>query len=140
MIIDAAPDEVWMLLGDIANHVQWMADADSIEFVGEQRTGVGTAFTCITKLGPIRLRDEMEITAWDDGELMGVAHRGAVTGTGTFRLEPVKAGSTRVMWEEKLVFPWWLGWRLGATIGRPVLAAVWRRNLQALRRTVERRI
>ena len=51
-----------------------MADAEVIRFLTEQTAGVGTRFECVTKVGPIRLTDEMEITEWEPGRAMGVRH------------------------------------------------------------------
>ena len=135
--IDATPHEVWDDLRHIGSHVEWMADAEAIRFTSEQRSGVGTTFDCATRLGPLRLNDRMAITAWDAPDAagrasMGVRHHGLVTGTGAFGLEPIGDDRTRFTWEEELAFPWWLGGPIGALAGRPVLAAVWRRNLQRL--------
>jgi hypothetical protein len=133
----ATPHEVWDDLQDIASHVEWMADAEAIRFTSERRSGVGTTFDCETKIGPIRLNDRMAITAWDapaaDGRAaMGVRHEGLVTGAGAFRLDPIGEGRTRFTWEEDLTFPWWLAGPVGGVFGKPVLRAVWRRNLTNL--------
>ena len=87
--IDAPVGTVWDVLEPIETHVDWMADAEAIHFRGDRTRGVGTSFVCDTKVGPIRLRDEMEITVWEPGAEMGVEHRGLVTGRGSFRLEPI---------------------------------------------------
>ncbi len=137
--IDATPDAVWAAIEPIERHVEWMVDAASITFETEQRRGVGTRFRCATKIGPIRLDDEMEITEWRPGAAMGVRHRGVVTGSGTFALEPIDLGRrTRFAWTEQLRFPWWLGGPVGAAVAaRTVLAVIWRGNLASLRRFVE---
>ena len=84
----------------------------------DQHRGVGTAFLCDTKVGPIKLVDHMEITEWTPGVGDGCSPVGVVTGTGRFTLTPIDLGRrTRFAWEESLVFPWWLGGRLGALIG-----------------------
>lgn len=130
----AAPiDRVWQVVEPVERHVDWMADAESIEFVTDQRRGVGTAFLCVTKVGPIRLTDKMRITQWEPRRAMGVEHVGIVTGTGVFTLEAIGATTTRFVWEERLVFPWWLGGPLGAIVGgKLVLRAIWRGNLRRL--------
>jgi carbon monoxide dehydrogenase subunit G len=130
----AAPIErVWAVVEPVERHVDWMADAESIEFVSDQRRGVGTAFLCVTKVGPIKLTDKMRITKWEPQRAMGVEHVGIVTGTGVFTLESVDAHKTRFVWEERLDFPWWLGGPLGALIGgKIVLRAIWRGNLRRL--------
>jgi len=130
--VDAPPPVVWGRLADIADHVSWMADAASIRFTGDRRTGVGTTFECETRIGPLRTLDVMEVTEWDDGRALGVRHRGLVTGTGRFTVGPAGADRTRVVWDEDLAFPWWLGGALGGLAARPVLRAVWRGNLRRL--------
>jgi Polyketide cyclase / dehydrase and lipid transport len=131
--IDAPPAEVWADVRHIDRHVDWMRDAVSIAFTGEQREGVGCAFACATRIGPFRTTDHMVVTEWADGERIGIRHVGVVTGQGVFVLAPDGAG-TRFTWDEDLRFPWWLGGPVGAALAAPVLARVWRGNLRALRR------
>ncbi len=132
--IEATPEKVWQIVEPIERHVDWMHDAVAIRFTSDQKRGVGTAFLCDTKVGPIRLTDKMEITEWVPGKAMGVKHIGIVTGTGVFTLEPLNNGvRTLFKWEEKLVFPWFLGGPLGAFIGgKVVLRQIWKRNLRGL--------
>ncbi|WP_420451041.1 SRPBCC family protein [Ilumatobacter sp.] len=148
--IDATPAQVWATIEPIEDHVEWMSDAVAIRFDTDQRRGVGTRFECDTRIGPIRLTDEMEITEWEpavdaaDGRLardgaMGVMHTGVVTGRGTLHVEALAGGErTRFTWTEDLDFPWFLGGRLGEVVGgKLVLDRVWSRNLRRLRRLVE---
>ena len=137
--IDATPAAVWAVVEPVERHVDWMHDAVAIRFESDQTRGVGTRFLCDTKVGPIRLVDKMEITAWNPNQSMGVRHAGIVTGTGTFTLAPIDLGRrTRFSWSEELTFPWWLGGPIGAFVGgRVVLRAIWRRNLRNLARLVE---
>jgi hypothetical protein len=120
---------VWDELADISSHVEWMADAESITFTSPSTSGVGTAFDCVTKVGPIRLTDRMEITEWSPGEAMGVRHVGIVTGAGRFVLAPEGTSRTRMTWEESLSLPWWLGGPVAAM----VLRVIWQRNLRRFR-------
>lgn len=137
--LEATPSRVWEVVEPIERHVDWMADAVAIRFHGDQQRGVGTRFACDTKVGPIKLTDQMEITEWIPGEAMGVKHTGLVTGTGIFTLAPLDGGQrTRFTWSEQLTFPWWLGGRLGEIIGGGlVMKAIWRRNLKKLKTLVE---
>ena len=129
--LPASPEKVWQDVRDISSHVEWMSDAESIAFRGDAREGVGVLFDCITKVGPVRLTDRMEITEWTYAEAMGISHQGVVQGTGTFRLI-ADGNGTEFVWEETLRFPWWLAGPLGARIGRVVLRRIWTRNLRNL--------
>lgn len=132
-VIAAPIDRVWQIVEPVERHIDWMADAESISFVTEQRRGVGTKFLCVTKVGPIKLTDTMRITQWEPQRAMGVEHIGIVTGSGVFTMESVSPDATRFIWEETLRFPWWLGGPLGALIGgKLVLRAIWRANLRRL--------
>jgi len=133
--LNASPDAVWTILESIERHVDWMADAESITFVGAQTRGTGTRFLCRTAVGPFRLTDVMTITDWVPGRAMGVTHEGIVTGSGRFTLEPIDGGTrTRFTWSEDLRFPWWMGGPItGLVGGQVVMAAIWRRNVARLR-------
>ncbi len=139
--IERTPSEVWRYLRDISSHVEWMTDAVEIRFTSESTEGQGTSFECDTKVGPIRLTDIMTITSWVDEEEMGVRHEGVVTGVGEFRLsEGTTAGgqpATRFSWREELSFPLWLGGSVGELAAKPILTAIWKRNLRSLKEIVE---
>jgi hypothetical protein len=130
--IPATPETVWAAIEDLSTHTAWMADAEEITFVSEQRSGVGTQFDCLTVVGPLRTTDRMTVTEWEPGSAMGILHEGAVTGRGRFTLAPSPRG-TAFTWSEELRFPWWLGGPLGEAAGKPVLTWIWRRNLDRLR-------
>lgn len=129
--IPISQDVVWDALADLPSHAGWMRDAESIEFKTESRRGVGTIMEVETRVGPFRTLDVLEVTGWEEGESIDVAHRGLVTGAGTLGVSPSN-GSTRVTWVEHLRFPWWLGGAVTALLAKPVLAAIWRGNLKRL--------
>lgn len=136
-VIDATPDQVWAVVENVANHVDWMHDAVAIRFTSSTTAGVGTTFDCDTKVGPFRLTDKMEITEWEAGSTMGVRHVGMVTGTGAFTILPVGDRRSGFQWKESLVFPWWMGGPIGAVVGGQVLKLIWKRNLKELKTIVE---
>lgn len=136
-IIDASPAVVWDEVRHIDRHVDWMGDAEEIRFTSRRRSGVGTTFDCLTKVGPIRLTDQMEITEWRDGKLMGVRHVGLVTGSGRFTLTKARGGRTRFTWDERLRFPWWMGGPVGGVFGGRIMRRIWKRNLRVLKALVE---
>jgi len=137
IMIDAPPADTWRVVEQIERHVDWMADAESITFIGSQTRGEGTAFDCVTKVGPIRLTDRMTVIEWERGKLVGIEHRGVVTGRGRFTLRRRRRGRTLFTWNERLRFPWWMGGPVGALAAKPVLRWIWRRNLLRLKTIVE---
>ena len=139
VIIETDPAAVWASVEDISTHVRWMHDAVAIRFTSPQHSGVGTTFDCDTKVGPLKLVDRMEITQWEPERAMGVRHVGLVTGSGAFTLRAAGTNRTEFLWDETLVFPWWMGGSLGGRIGAVLLAKIWRRNLRALKAQIEAR-
>ena len=130
-LIPATPEQVWNCVSDISSHTEWMMDAERIDFVTDQRSGVGTAFDCLTKVGPIKMTDRMEVTEWQDDHAMGVRHSGLVTGTGVFTLTP-EGQQTRFSWKEQLGFPTHLGGRVTEFVAKPILTKLWEGNLRRL--------
>jgi hypothetical protein len=136
--IAASPDAVWRAVEHIETHTAWMRDAERITFRSERQAGVGAAFDCLTRVGPLHTTDRFVVTKWEPGVAMGIEHRGAVTGCGEFRLRPLAGGdATDFCWEERLTFPWWLGSLAGEQFGRPVLHRIWEGNLRRLKAEVE---
>ncbi len=125
-------ENTWKYIADIQSHTQWMQDALSITITSDKREGVGTSFECLTAVGPFRLTDKMEITDWQPPYLMGVKHNGLVSGQGKFSLEISEAG-TLFTWEEDLELSWNYGGKLGESLATPILKAIWKKNLRALR-------
>jgi uncharacterized protein YndB with AHSA1/START domain len=136
--IGVPPGAVWTAMEDIETHTEWMADAVAITFRTEQRTGVGTEFECLTKVGPFTTTDVMKVTEWRPGVVMGIEHRGVVTGDGRFTLHALPGGMTELRWDEKLRYPWWMGGPVGEQTSRPVFTRLWRANLARLRAKAER--
>ncbi len=130
--IAASPDVVWDDLARLERHVEWMADAERIDFLTPQHAGVGTRMKVLTKVGPLRTSDVMEFTAWDPPHRMAISHDGLVSGTGEFFLTPIGQDRTLFTWREELTFPARFGGAFGAALARPILTAIWRRNLKRL--------
>ena len=125
------PAVVWADVARLDTHVEWMADAESIEFADDQRSGVGTTMKVLTKVGPLRTVDVIRVVGWEEQRSIAVRHEGLVTGEGEFRLQSTGSG-TLFYWAEDLAMPWYFGGPLGALVAKPILAAIWRRNLRRL--------
>lgn len=130
--IPASRQEVWDEVAHIESHAEWMADAERIEFMTAERTGLGTEIAVLTRVGPFRTTDHMTFTEWQPPATMAVEHRGLFTGFGRFSLDPIDAHTTRFTWEEVIRFPWYLGGPIAAAVAQPILRRIWRRNLERL--------
>jgi Polyketide cyclase / dehydrase and lipid transport len=128
---------VWRYVRELDRHVEWMGDAVEIRFLTESRAGVGTRFDTVTRVGPLTTTDRMTVTEWQEGRVIGVSHDGAVSGEGCFDLRDLDGGRTRFTWSESLDLPWYLGGSVGEIVARPILTALWRRNLRKLRARLE---
>jgi len=93
--IPAPVQAVWDDVADVASHVDWMADAESIEFLTPQTSGTATRMEVLTQVGPLRLTDVMEFTAWEPPHRMAIRHQGLVTGEGEFLLTWGEPGTGR---------------------------------------------
>lgn len=135
--IEAPSSEVWRHAADLASHTEWMRDAASIEFLSDSSSGVGTTMRVLTKVGPLRTHDVMEVVRWEAPRLIEVRHQGIVTGMGRFEIEPLDAERTRFSWIEELEMPWFFGGKLGLPVSERVLEQIWKANLRGFKRLVE---
>ena len=134
--VSVSPQVLWEELRHIDRHVNWMNDAVSITLISPTTEGVGTAFSCLTKVGPFNTTDQMTITQWEENKTMGVEHTGLVKGTGTFQIDSHGEGST-ITWKESLSFPLFFLGPLGAFAATPLLTYIWKKNLANLKNIVE---
>jgi Polyketide cyclase / dehydrase and lipid transport len=136
--IDAPPGAVWADVKHLDTHVEWMRDAESIEFRSRRRTGVGTELECRTRLGPLATTDVMVVSEWRPRRAIGMSHQGAVRGRGRFTLRRRRGGRTQFCWSERLQFPWRMGGPFGELVAWPLLRAIWKGNLRRLKARIER--
>jgi hypothetical protein len=137
--IAAPPARVWDEVRHLDRHVEWMDDAERIRFLDGQQQGVGTRIECATRIGRLRTIDTMVVTEWDPERALSVAHGGRITGIGRMTLKARRGATTRLCWDERISFPWYLGGPLTGAGAWPVLRRVWLRNLANLKAIVEGR-
>ena len=137
-IIDRPLVEVWDEVKIMENHVNWMQDAAKIDFLSENRRGIDTKMKVLTKVGPLRLNDIITVTTWDEMKSIGVIHEGIVTGEGSFYLSENTKDSTKFEWIEELKAPIYLGGPVAELFGGIVLKAIWKKNLNNLKKIIEK--
>ena len=66
--LPAGLSEVWAHLRDVTTHSDWMLDVAHIQVTSDCSEGLGLRFTSMIAIGPFKLKDEMEITAWEEAK------------------------------------------------------------------------
>ncbi len=130
--IDLDRARLWDALSDLEAHREWMADVRTLRFLTEQRSGVGTRY--VIEVGPLRLRDHIEVITWAAPRELTITHRiGPARGHGRFLLAADGAG-TRLEWRARFETPWWLGGKLTERLAAPATRRLLTRNLRSLGR------
>lgn len=138
IIINAPIETVWENIADIKSHVQWMDDAESIIELGEKQNCVGAKYLCVTKVGPLKTNDVMEVTQYEQPTTIEIHHVGAVKGKGWFELKVISESTTEFIWREDLTFPIHMGAGLGKIVAMQLLHRIWKKNLENLKKSIEK--
>lgn len=136
--VEAPPDRVWACLVDWERQSDWMVDARSVTVLTPVREGVGVTLRCRTDILGFVVRDDLEITEWDEPSILGVHHTGLLLrGTGAFELTPTPHGTRVLWWEEAQVPLGVLGDAIAGAVVAPWANRVFRRSLARLKRVCE---
>ena len=81
----------------------------SITFVSPATQGVGTTYDCVTKIGPLRTTDRMEIVEWDPPHALGVRAQRRRTRRRTVSPSRPSRRAHVFTWSEDLTLPWYFG-------------------------------
>lgn len=131
-VLPGPPEVVWRLITDWEHQGDWMLEARDFVVLGDQREGKGVRARATVRIGGITTTDEVEVTGWEPGRRLAIAHRGWVSGEGELFLTPLGDGKTHLFWRETLLPPLGVLGRLGLLAFRPLLARTFRRDLRVL--------
>ena len=70
--IAAPPEKVWSLFVESENLLRWHPYAQRLDFVGEQRSGVGTIFYMVSKMDERLMRTLNEFTEWEENKKLAI--------------------------------------------------------------------
>jgi hypothetical protein len=121
--VDAPAEDVWAAVTDWPGQGEWMLGTKvEVDGPGDGRS-LGARLVAATGVGPLAVRDPMEIVEWDPPRRCVVRHLGAVVqGEGVFEVVGLGPGRAQFAWTEVLELP--LG-RLGA-LGWPLVRPLFR--------------
>lgn len=134
-VVEAPPERVWALLADVERQPAWMTDLRSVRLETPGPVGLGTRAVGTVRIAGLGATDPVEVTAFEPPRRFAVEHQGRFRGQGTFTVEGLGDGASRIVWEEILRAPllpraWWL-------IARPILRRVFAADLARLRTLAE---
>jgi len=107
--IAAPPEKIWSLLTERENLLKWHPRAQTFDFIGEQRSGVGATFYMVGKSDGRLMRSVCEITDWQENkkfafhEILGMTKKFDAA----YTIEATETGSRlTMMWDT--VMPYWI--------------------------------
>ena len=107
--IAAPPEKIWSLLTERENLLKWHPRAQTFDFIGEQRSGVGATFYMVGKSDGRLMRSVCEITDWQENkkfafhEILGMTKKFDAA----YNIEATETGSRlTMMWDT--VMPFWI--------------------------------
>jgi len=138
--IAAPPETVWEILADLERQGDWMVDVRELRVTSDVKRGEGAVMEVTSELfGLPIVKDVMQVTAWQPGRRIDVAHRGSFAGTGEFVLYRAENG-TIFRWIEDVQPPLGpLGAAAFALLVKPHLTRVFARSLANVKRMAEAR-
>ena len=131
------PEVVWPYLVAWERLGEWMLEARDFTVVGDRREGVGVEATATIRMAGITTHDRIRVTRWEPPVILEIEHLGWVKGHGYMELSPTEDGS-HLFWREELVPPLGPLGGLGLRAFAPLMRRAFQRDLEVLRRLVER--
>ena len=136
--VEAPRQKVWDLLVSWERQAEWMVDARSVEVLTAARTGPGVTIRCRTDILGFVVNDDLSVTEWDDGRVLGMRHEGRlIRGAGAFELSDTRYGTHLSWWEEAEVPLAGMGDALAEVFVVPWVTRVFRRSLAGFKRVCE---
>ena len=126
------PEAIWELITDWEHQGDWMLEASDFVVVSDRRAGVGVEAEATIRIGGVQTRDRVRVAEWEPPRRLVIEHLGWVAGRGVIELTPVAGERTHVWWREELQPPLGALGALGMRAFKPLMARIFRRDLQVL--------
>jgi Polyketide cyclase / dehydrase and lipid transport len=136
VVVRATIERTWEVLADIPGQLRWMTEMKSVQVLTPGPVRVGTQSVAFVRVLGVRVRDPIEVTAWDPPRRYAISHNGVVKGEGEIELTPGDVPeTTRVTWDETLIAP--LFPHLGGMAFRAIFGPIFQADLETFARIVE---
>jgi uncharacterized membrane protein len=138
VVISARPKLVWDYLDEPSNYLHFMSGITRWEVVGEQRSGIGTRYRMLMRVGSAEVGGLIEVVEWNPERDMAWSSVTGVDQRGRWRLRETDDGRTRVEFRFAYgVAGAGLPGMIAERVAAPTIATHVRRSLHQLKRQVE---
>jgi uncharacterized membrane protein len=138
VVISAPPKLVWDYLAEPSNYLHFMSGVTRWEVVGEQRTGIGTRYRMLIRVGSAEVGGLIEVVEWHPERDMAWSSVTGVDQRGRWRLRETDDGRTRVEFRFAYgVAGAGLPGMIAERVAAPTVSGHVRRSLHQLKRQVE---
>lgn len=135
--IATTKEVLWRYLINFEDQPRWMKDAIEIRVRQRSDEIVGTTFETLTKVGPLKTTDVMQVVSVIENRMIEIEHQGLIGGRGFFEVHDFTPGNCIFYWIEELTFPWYLGAAITEQLAGIVLRQIFQRDLNNLRDLVQ---
>jgi uncharacterized membrane protein len=136
--IGAPADAVWAVVSDFSRVLSFKSGVTRWEAVGERKSGLGSRYRVLFRIGAAEVGGLIEVVEWDEGHELAWTSVMGVDQRGRWRLRELPGGRTRV--ELRMAYgvagagiSGWLAERIAA----PTVSGHLRRTVRALKRLIE---
>ncbi len=107
--IAAPPEKIWPLITERENILQWHTEAQTLDFIGEQHSGVGATFYMVGKSDGRLIKSVCEITEWQENKKFAFHETLGMTKKfdASYTIEATETGS-RLTTAWDTVMPYWI--------------------------------
>lgn len=135
--IASDPETIWRYWVDWENLGDWMEEASDVVVTSDERVGVGVTAEATIRIGGIKTTDAVRVSRWEPPLILEIEHLGWVKGSGLLVSE-AKGDGTHITWKETLHPPMGPVGAIGMRLFKPLMRRIFQRDLDTLKRLVER--
>jgi uncharacterized membrane protein len=136
----AAPVEVaFAYVDDYRNATEWMFGLSEFVPIGEKSQGLGARFDGTFQVKPVKLHSTVEVTEWEQDELIGFESISGFRNWSTWRFTSAGPAATTVQVKFSYELPGGLAGKAMGRVLEPIVMMSLRHSDQALRHHIETR-
>lgn len=137
--INATSQVIFEYVSDWERQSEWILFT-TVKLVSRTPDHQNSTILAVTKLGPLKVADEMTVTEWQPYERIVVEHTGQVVkGKGVFTVSSASKDTCIFTWQEVVPVPFGFIGQIGLVFAKPLMHAVFGKSLAKLKDNIEAR-